>query len=45
MGLVCQQKLKPVPDDGAGSGDAKLFIQAGSKMNDLPFNEDEETPF
>jgi replicative DNA helicase len=36
---------KPVPDDGSGSGDAKLFIQAGSKMNDLPFNEDEETPF
>src|SRR6188768_610417 len=36
---------KPVPDDGAGSGDAKLFIQAGSKMNDLPYNEDEETPF
>ena len=36
---------KPVPDDGAGSGDAKLFIQAGSKMNDLPFSDEEETPF
>ena len=33
---------KPVPDD---AGDAKLFIQTGSKMNDLPFSEDEETPF
>jgi replicative DNA helicase len=33
---------KPVPDDG---GDAKLFIQTGSKMNDLPFSEEEETPF
>src|SRR6187551_3411660 len=36
---------KPVPDDAAGGGDAKLFIQTGSKMNDLPYNEDEETPF
>jgi len=33
---------KPVPDDG---GDAKLFIQTGSKMNDLPFSDEEETPF
>ncbi|HEX6170983.1 MAG TPA: replicative DNA helicase [Chitinophagaceae bacterium] len=36
---------KPVPDDAAGGGDAKLFIQTGSKMNDLPFSEEEETPF
>ncbi|HZJ60983.1 MAG TPA: DnaB-like helicase C-terminal domain-containing protein, partial [Chitinophagaceae bacterium] len=36
---------KPVPDDAAGGGDAKLFIQTGSKMNDLPFSDEEETPF
>jgi replicative DNA helicase len=37
---------KPVPTEGAG-GDAgaKLFIQAGSKMNDMPFGEDDESPF
>jgi len=33
---------KPVPDSEGG---AKLYIQAGSKMNDLPFNDEEETPF
>jgi replicative DNA helicase len=36
---------KPVPDDAAGGGDAMLFIQTGSKMNDLPFSDEEETPF
>jgi len=36
---------KPVPDDTAGGGDAKLFIQTGSKMNDLPYSDEEETPF
>src|SRR3984885_11711075 len=30
---------KPV-QDGEGSGGAKLYIQAGSKMNDLPMDED-----
>jgi len=34
---------KPVEGDEAGG--AKLYIQAGSKMNDLPFSEDEDTPF
>src|SRR5580700_2586071 len=34
---------KPVQDDEGGG--AKLYIQAGSKMNDLPDAEDEETPF
>jgi len=34
---------KPVPDN-EGEG-AKLYIQTGSKMNDLPFSEEEETPF
>ncbi|HYM94113.1 MAG TPA: DnaB-like helicase C-terminal domain-containing protein, partial [Chitinophagaceae bacterium] len=34
---------KPVPD--AEGGDAKLYIQTGSKMNDLPFSDEEESPF
>jgi replicative DNA helicase len=33
---------KPVQDDQSG---AKLYIQAGSKMNDIPYNEEEENPF
>jgi replicative DNA helicase len=37
---------KPVSGlDSGGEGDAKLFIQKGSKMNDLPFSDEEETPF
>jgi replicative DNA helicase len=38
---------KPVPTEGGANGDggAKLFIQAGSKMNDMPFGDDEEAPF
>jgi replicative DNA helicase len=37
---------KPVPTEGGAGGDgAKLFIQAGSKMNDMPFGDDEEAPF
>ena len=35
---------KPVPG-AEGGDDAKLYIQTGSKMNDLPFNDEEETPF
>ncbi|MBS1918306.1 MAG: replicative DNA helicase [Bacteroidetes bacterium] len=34
---------KPIQDD-EGGGAAKLYIQAGSKMNDLPMDE-EDTPF
>jgi replicative DNA helicase len=34
---------KPVPDDD--NNGAKLYIQTESKMNDLPFGDDEETPF
>jgi replicative DNA helicase len=34
---------KPVQDDDGGG--AKLYIQAGSKMNDLPGGEDEDSPF
>jgi replicative DNA helicase len=35
---------KPVPTDDAAGGGPKLYVQAGSKMNDLPM-EDEDTPF
>ncbi len=37
---------KPVPgnDTGNDQGSAKLYIQTGSKMNDLPMDDD-ETPF
>ncbi len=35
---------KPVPDSEGGEA-AKLYIQTGSKMNDLPFSDEEETPF
>ncbi len=36
---------KPIPTDSGAEGGAKLYIQAGSKMNDLPFSDEEETPF
>lgn len=36
---------KPVPTEGADGGGAKLYIQAGSKMNDMPFGDDDEAPF
>ncbi|MFT3825584.1 MAG: replicative DNA helicase [Chitinophagaceae bacterium] len=37
---------KPVaPEAGAGGDGAKLYIQAGSKMNDMPFGDDDEAPF
>jgi replicative DNA helicase len=36
---------KPVPGSEGGGDDAKLYIQTGSKLNDLPFSEEEETPF
>lgn len=34
---------KPAGD--ADSSGAKLYIQRGSKLNDLPFNEEDDTPF
>ncbi|HLX93054.1 MAG TPA: replicative DNA helicase [Puia sp.] len=41
-----QGNWKPVQDDEGGEGGAKLYIQAGSKMNDLPAGgDDEEYPF
>lgn len=39
---------RPVPTEGAGGGDqsgAKLYIQAGSKMNDMPYGDDDDSPF
>ncbi len=35
---------KPVPDSEGAPG-AKLYIQTGSRMNDLPNSEEEESPF
>ncbi|MBA4166189.1 MAG: replicative DNA helicase [Chitinophagaceae bacterium] len=44
-GLPKGGSWKPVPGNDAGNqGSAKLYIQTGSKMNDLPMD-DEETPF
>jgi len=37
-----QGNWKPVPTEDGGP---KLYIQAGSKMNDLPSVDDDETPF
>lgn len=40
---------KPVTPTGGsadgGGGGAKLFIQAGSKMNDMPYGDDDDAPF
>jgi len=42
-GLPPGGNWKPVPTDEAGGPGAKLYIQAGSKMNDIPFSD--EDPF
>jgi replicative DNA helicase len=42
-GIGLPGNWKPVPDN-EGGGNARLYIQTGSKMNDLP-QEDEDTPF
>lgn len=46
-GIMPGGNWRPVPTDegGADAGGAKLYIQAGSKMNDLPMDDGEETPF
>ncbi|MDX1936773.1 MAG: replicative DNA helicase [Flavihumibacter sp.] len=38
---------RPVPtgDMPEGNSGAKLYMQAGSKMNDMPFGDEEEAPF
>ncbi len=45
-GIGIPGNWKPVPPESAGGDNARLYIQTGSKMNDLPpEDEDEETPF
>lgn len=46
-GMLPGGNWRPVPTDagGADTGGAKLYIQAGSKMNDLPMDEGDEAPF
>ncbi|MBO9572646.1 MAG: replicative DNA helicase [Chitinophagaceae bacterium] len=45
MGIPKGGSWKPVPGNDAGDkGNAKLYIQTGSKMNDLPMD-DEDAPF
>lgn len=39
---------RPLPPEGGaagGDGGAKLYIQAGSKMNDMPYGDDDDSPF
>ncbi len=43
-GMPSGGNWKPVPPADSGDGGAKLYIQAGSKMNDLPIDDD-EPPF
>ena len=42
-GIGLPGNWKPVPDEGGS--DAKLYIQTGSKMNDGPMTDEDETPF
>ena len=44
IGLPSGGSWKPVQDDGGVDGGARLYIQAGSRMKDLPMDDD-ETPF
>ena len=43
-GIGLPANWKPVPGSDGGGGDARLYIQTGSKLNDLPFSDEEETP-
>ncbi|MEO8582532.1 MAG: replicative DNA helicase [Flavitalea sp.] len=43
VGLPKGGSWKPVPSNNSGDQNAKLYIQTGSRMNDLPM--DEEDPF
>jgi replicative DNA helicase len=46
VGLPKGGSWKPVPNNDMGDqGNARLYIQTGSKMNDLPQMDDEESPF
>jgi replicative DNA helicase len=44
IGLPTGGSWKPVQDDGGADGGARLYIQAGSRMKDLPMDDD-EAPF
>ena len=44
IGLPSGGSWKPVQDDGGADGGARLYIQAGSRMKDLPMDDD-EAPF
>jgi replicative DNA helicase len=44
-GIGLPPNWKPVPGSGGDSGDAKLYIQTSSKLNDLAFSDEEENPF
>jgi replicative DNA helicase len=44
IGLPSGGSWKPVQDDDGGGGGARLYIQAGSRMKDLPVDDD-EAPF
>ncbi|HMI61563.1 MAG TPA: replicative DNA helicase [Puia sp.] len=44
IGLPSGGSWKPVQDDGGVDGGARLYIQAGSRMKDLPMDDD-EAPF
>ncbi|HET9056132.1 MAG TPA: replicative DNA helicase [Chitinophagaceae bacterium] len=46
-GFIPGGNFRPLPPGNTGEAGPKLFIQKGSKMNDLEFDEgfDEETPF
>ena len=44
IGMPTGGSWKPVQDNEGGAGGGKLYIQAGSRMKDLPMDDD-ETPF
>jgi replicative DNA helicase len=44
IGMPSGGSWKPVQDDGGVDGGARLYIQAGSRMKDVPMDDD-ETPF
>src|SRR5580692_4630650 len=44
IGMPSGGSWKPVQDDGGADGSARLYIQAGSRMKDVPMDDD-ETPF
>ena len=43
-GIGLPGNWKPVPENDEGGGDAKLYIQTGSKLNDISYNEEDGNP-